>query len=244
MAQTLGGRILAIDVARTVAIFMMVTFHFTYDLEMFGFIPGGTTTHGFWALFARTTAGSFLFLVGFSLYLAHRQGIGWRSFGRRLAKVAGAAALVSAGTFLVMPNTFVYFGILHSISVASLLGLAFLRLPAVVTLLLGVAVIALPNYVSFPALNSPFFYWTGLSTWWPPSIDYEPVFPWFGPALFGIGMAKAVTALMPRALVPSSGAGQAPWARFIAFPGRHSLVIYLAHQPILISAIWVYLMLS
>ncbi|MGA1180881.1 MAG: DUF1624 domain-containing protein, partial [Marivivens sp.] len=131
-----------------------------------------------------------------------------------------------------------------SISVASLLGLAFLRLPAVLTLLLGAAVISLPNYVSFSALNSPFFYWTGLSTWWPPSIDYEPVFPWFGPALFGIGTAKVLTALMPRALVPSAGAGQAPWARFIAFPGRHSLVIYLAHQPILISAIWVYLMLS
>ena len=244
MAQTLGGRILAIDVARTVAILMMVTFHFTYDLEMFGFIPSGTTTHGFWALFARATAGSFLFLVGFSLYLAHGQGIRWRSFSRRLAKVAGAAALVSAGTYLVMPNTFVYFGILHSISVASLLGLAFLRLPAVLTLVLGAAVIAFPNYVSFPALNSPFFYWTGLTTWWPPSIDYEPVFPWFGPTLLGIGTAKALLGLMSGVLGPAAGAGQGGWARAVALPGRHSLLIYLVHQPILISAIWVYIMLS
>jgi uncharacterized membrane protein len=244
MAQTVGGRILAIDVARTVAILMMVTFHFTYDLEMFGFIPGGTTTHGFWALFARATAGSFLFLVGFSLYLSHGQGIRWPSFWKRFAKVAGAAALVSAGTFLVMPNTFVYFGILHSISVASLLGLAFLRLPAVVTLVLGAVVIALPNYVSLPALNSPFFYWTGLSTWWPPSIDYEPVFPWFGPALFGIGAAKALTALLPNALMQSAAAGQGSLQWLASFPGRHSLVIYLAHQPVLISVIWIYLMLS
>lgn len=244
MARTLGGRIFAIDLARTIAILMMVTFHFTYDLEMFGFIPGGTTTHGFWALFARATAGSFLFLVGFSLYLAHGQGIRWRSFGTRFAKVAGAAALVSAGTYIALPQTFVYFGILHSISVASLLGLAFLRLPAVLTLLLGAVVIALPNYVSLSALDSPFFYWTGLSTWWPPSIDYEPVFPWFGPALFGIGTAKAIATLFPTALVPAAGAGQAAWAKAIAFPGRHSLVIYLAHQPILISMIWVYLMLS
>jgi len=244
MAQTLGGRIFAVDLARTVAILMMVTFHFTYDLEMFGFISGGTTIHGFWALFARTTAGSFLFLVGFSLYLAHRQGIRWRSFWRRLAKVAGAAALVSAGTYAVMPDTFVYFGILHSISVASLLGLAFLRLPAVLTLLLGAVVIALPNYVSLPALNGPFFYWTGLSTWWPPSIDYEPVFPWFGPALLGIGAAKALSALLPNALVPSAAAGQGSLRWLASFPGRHSLVIYLAHQPILISVIWVYLMLA
>ena len=95
MAQTVGGRILAIDVARTVAILMMVTFHFTYDLEMFGFIPGGTTTHGFWALFARATAGSFLFLVGFSLYLSHGQGIRWPSFWKRFAKqVTACPALV------------------------------------------------------------------------------------------------------------------------------------------------------
>ena len=101
-----------------------------------------------------------------------------------------------------------------------------------------------PNYVSFPTLNSPFFYWIGLSTWWPPSIDYEPVFPWFGPALFGIGVAKALTALLPNALAPSEAAGQRALARTIAFPGRHSLVIYLAHQPILISLIWAYHMLS
>ena len=61
MPQSFGGRILAIDLARTTAILMMVTFHFTYDLEMFGFIPSGTTTHGGWAIFARATAGSFLF---------------------------------------------------------------------------------------------------------------------------------------------------------------------------------------
>ena len=244
MPRTLGGRIFAVDLARTIAILMMVTFHFTYDLEMFGFIPSGTTIHGFWALFARATAGSFLFLVGFSLYLAHGQGIRWRSFGKRLAKVAAAAALVSAGTFIVLPQTFVYFGILHSISVASLLGLAFLCLPAVLTLILGAAVIVLPNYISFPALNSPFFYWTGLSTWWPPSIDYEPVFPWFGPTLLGIGAAKSIAAIFPSALAGSSAAGQGALVSAIGFPGRHSLIIYLVHQPILISLIWVYLMLS
>lgn len=244
MARMLGGRIFAVDLARTIAILMMVTFHFTYDLEMFGFVPGGTTTHGFWALFARATAGSFLLLVGFSLYLAHGQGIRWRSFGRRLAKVAAAAALVSAGTYIVLPQTFVYFGILHSISVASLLGLAFLRLPAVLTLLLGAAVIALPNYVSLSALDSPFFYWTGLSTWWPPSIDYEPVFPWFGPTLLGVGAAKVFASRFPSTLAGSGSVGQGALARAIAFPGRHSLIIYLVHQPILISVIWAYLMLS
>lgn len=244
MARTPGGRIFAVDLARTVAILMMVSFHFTYDLEMFGFLPGGTTTHGFWALFARATAGSFLFLVGFSLYLAHGQGIRWRSFGTRLAKVAGAAALVSVGTYAVMPQTFVYFGILHSISVASLLGLAFLRLPAVLTLLAGAGVIAIAGRVSLPALDSPLFYWTGLSTWWPPSIDYEPVFPWFGPTLLGIGAAKSIAALIPAVLAGSGAVGQGGLARAIAFPGRHSLIIYLAHQPILISLIWAYLMLS
>ena len=223
---------------------MMILFHLIYDLNEFGYtnIP----LSNFWLTSYWRYLIVFLFLnaVGISLVLAYGNNFNLNKFIKRLFLLGLAALSVSISTYIMFPDAWVYFGILHSISVASLLGLAFLRLPAVVTLVLGAVVIALPNYVSLPALNSPFFYWTGLSTWWPPSIDYEPVFPWFGPALFGIGAAKAIAELVPSALSGSGRAGQGRLAQAIAFPGRHSLVIYLAHQPVLISVIWIYLMLS
>ena len=64
-------RLVAVDLARTVALCGMVVFHFTFDLELFGHLPQGTTVTGGWAVFSRVVAGSFLFLSGVSLILAH-----------------------------------------------------------------------------------------------------------------------------------------------------------------------------
>ena len=124
----------------------MAIYHFTWDLEFFGYLEPGLTAHGGWKLFARCIASSFLFLVGVSLFLAHGRGIRWRGFLIRFAMVAGAALAISVVTYFAVPGAFIFFGILHEIALASLLGLAFLRLPALVTLIVAAAVIAAPFY--------------------------------------------------------------------------------------------------
>jgi uncharacterized membrane protein len=234
-------RIAALDVARTLALAGMVLFHFTRDLEQFGLIAPGTTLAGGWAAFAKAVAGSFLFLAGVSLWVAHGQGIRWRAFLRRLAMLAGAAGLVTLTTWVAMPDAFIFFGILHSIAVASVLGLAFLRLPAPVTLAAGVAVLILPQVWRPAAFDVPWLVWTGLSATVPRTLDFEPVFPWFAPFLFGIAFARlaAGAGLMPA----PTAAPAAPW-RWLGWPGRHSLAIYLLHQPVLIGAIWLWLRVS
>ena len=63
------GRVDALDLARTLALICMAIYHFTYDLEMFGYIAPHTAVTGGWAIFARMIAGSFLFMVGISLIL-------------------------------------------------------------------------------------------------------------------------------------------------------------------------------
>lgn len=231
------GRIVALDLARALALVAMAVFHFTFDLELFGFVAQGTTMLPGWRWLAYLTAGSFLFLVGVSLWLAHGQAIRWRGYWRRLGMIAAAAAAITAATYVAMPDAFIFFGILHCIAVASLLGLAFLRLPPLLLIGVGAVVIWLPQAARFEALNPPWWWWSGLQATGARSVDYLPLFPWFGPVLLGIATAQ----VMARAgLWARLGGWQAPpFARALAWPGRHSLAVYLAHQPVLVSLVWV-----
>ncbi len=138
-------RIELLDLARGIALIAMASYHFTWDLEFFGYAPPGMTGFGGWKLYARCIASSFLFLVGVSLVIAHYNGIRWPGFWKRLAMVAGAAAAISAATYIFVPESFIFFGILHEIALASVLGLAFLRLPPLLTLAIAAAVSPCPN---------------------------------------------------------------------------------------------------
>ncbi len=91
------------------------------------------------------------------------KGIRWRGFLIRLAMVAGAALAISVVTYIAVPGAFIFFGILHEIALASLLGLAFLRLPALVTLVVAAAVIAAPFYARAAMFDHPWWWWLGLS---------------------------------------------------------------------------------
>ena len=243
IAQPVPARIPALDIARSLALVAMVVFHFTFDLELFGYLrPGTTTMPGPWRALAVVTAVSFLFLAGVSLWLAHGPAIRWRAFWGRFAKVAGAAALVTAGTYVAFPDAFVFFGILHSIALCSLLGLAALRLAAPVTLALAVAVFYAPDFARSDIFNAPVFWWTGLQTVPLRTVDYEPVFPWFAPFLVGLALSK----LADRSGLWARLSNPAPSrvATWLSWPGKHSLIIYLLHQPILIGLVWSYTQLT
>jgi uncharacterized membrane protein len=232
------SRIEVIDVARGGALLAMAIYHFTWDLEFFGYIDPGTTAVGGWKLFARAIASSFLFLVGVSLVLAHGRGIRWRPFLIRLAMIAAAAAAISLVTWFAVPGGFIFFGILHQIALASLLGLAFLRLPWIVTLIAAALVIAAPHYLRSAFFDPPWLWWVGLSSADPPSNDYVPLFPWTGATLVGIAAAKLAGNL---GLLAALGVVRpARWSSPFVLIGRHSLAFYLIHQPVLISLVWLF----
>ena len=89
--QNAGRRIEMLDLARGVALFAMASYHFSWDLEQFGYLEPATATTGLFKLYARSIAASFLFLAGVSLMLAHGEGLRPRAFARRLAMVGGAS---------------------------------------------------------------------------------------------------------------------------------------------------------
>jgi len=233
-------RLIFPDLARAIALIGMAIFHFTFDLQNFGFVAPGTIFTPGWEIFARSVAGSFVFLAGFSLVLAHGRGLRARPFLTRLGKLVGAAALVSIATYLMMPEVFIYYGILHSIAVSSLIGVLVLRLPWSALSVLGIGVLWVHLDYASPAFNHPALWWLGLSTQWRPSVDFEPVLPWLAPFLWGMAAAKLAGCLGWLERAPRYQIGARGRAMNVAlFAGRHSLPIYLIHQPVLFGATWV-----
>ena len=174
-------------------------------------------------------------LAGLGIWLAHGRGIRWPAFWRRLAKVGGAAALVSVATYIALPDWWIFFGILHCIALGSLLALPFLRLPALVTLAAGAFVVWASYALATPAMNAPLLRFVGLHTIPTMTVDFEPLFPWFGPILIGLGLGRlgsrfGLWAWLARWNAPA-------WARALGWPGRHSLAVYLLHQPILFGLV-------
>lgn len=229
-------RIFAIDAARGAALLAMVSYHFTWDLEFFGYVSPGLTAFGGWKLYARGIASTFLFLVGVSLVLAHGNGIRWKNFWKRLARIVAAAAAITVATRFATPDSFIFFGILHHIALASVLGLLFVRLPAFVTAIAALLVVAAPHYLRMPAFDHPALWWIGLSPVNPRSNDYVPLFPWFGAVL--AGMATTQMALRLGLLERLRSWSPARWAGPLILVGQHSLAFYLLHQPVLIGGVW------
>jgi uncharacterized membrane protein len=230
-------RLAALDALRGIAIGAMVVYHLSWDLSWNGLIAVDVATDPLWRTFARLIAGTFMALVGVNLVLATRHGFRLRPYLRRLAIIVAAAGLVSLGTWWFMPQTFVFFGILHSIAVASVLALPFLWAPAWVTSLAAAFFLAGSYFLTDAFFDAPALLWLGLSAHPVSTVDYVPVFPWFGVVLGGMVAGRLLVDY-------GSGSAFAHWrvsglgGRVVTTAGRWSLPIYLVHQPILIGTLF------
>jgi uncharacterized membrane protein len=229
-------RLPVIDMARGGAIVAMVIYHLSWDLSFYRFIPVDVGFDPGWVAFARTILFAFMVLVGVGLVLGHADGMRWTSFWRRWLLVVGGAALITLGTWVAFPDSFVYFGVLHAIALFSLLALPFLFSPLWLTGLVAAVVIGLHFGFADPLYNETVFSWIGFWVVPPPTNDLVPVFPWFGVVLLGVvamrlirgtGVEARLAAIQPRHVL----------ARLLGWMGRWSLVIYLVHQPILLAVI-------
>lgn len=229
-----GRRIDALDLARGAALAAMAAYHGLWDLGFLQLTPQNLALTPPGRLAAHGIAGAFLLLVGVGLVLANGGGVRWRPFFRRLARIGGAALLITVATRIAFPQSYIFFGILHCITVSSLIGLPFVFLPVPVTALTAAAVMLAPQIAAHPLLDAPELYFLGLGRGLPDTNDWVPLFPWFGVVLAGIALARI-------ARPARAGSRFARWrarsaaARGAAFAGRHSLAVYLVHQPVLLA---------
>ncbi len=232
-----GSRIAAIDVARGAALVGMAFYHLSWDFAYFHLAPAEFPVTPPMRLFSHLVAGAFLMLAGASLALAHRETIRWRAFWRRLAIVGGAAALLSLATWLFASDDAIFFGILHCIALSSLLAAPLLRLPAWVGLIVSALVFVAPLVAASPTFNPPALVWIGLGTIPPRTLDWRPLLPWSGFVFLGLALMRInLRRLDGSKLAQWRPAGRA--SRALAWAGRHSLAIYLIHQPILFAILF------
>jgi uncharacterized membrane protein len=227
-------RVDAIDCTRGLALIGMGVYHLSWDLADVRLASPTLPFSPQMRLFSHVVASAFLFLVGLSLALVHRDGLKPLAFWRRFAIVAGAAILVTGGSFIFAPSEPITFGILHCIAVASLLASLFVNAPAWASLAMGLAMIIAPWLGRSALFDPPWLLWLGLGEALPNTLDWRPLLPWAGVVFLGLGAARLPSALDRLTASTRWRARSAP-ARAICFAGRHSLPIYLVHQPILIG---------
>lgn len=229
---TLGGRFDRLDALRGFALVWMAVFHFCFDLSTFRFIDANFYADPLWTTQRTMILSLFLLCAGAGQAIAVQQGQSWSRFWRRWGQIVGCAVLVSAGSALMFPRSWISFGVLHGMAV--MLILARLLAPLGRWLWpLGALIALAPRWLAHPFFDTRWTNWLGFVTHKPVTEDYVPIFPWLGVMLWGMAATQLLLARRPGWLGGALAAG----ARPLAGLGRWSLSFYMLHQPVLIGLI-------
>jgi uncharacterized membrane protein len=231
------SRYVIFDVIRGVAILLMIVYHFSWDLTFFGLANFQIFTDHWWIWFANIIVIMILGVMGISQVMARQRAFNLSSFLRRFAQITASAAAVSLATWYMDPGTYVFFGILHHIALASVLITGAILLPSVLLVILAALVFAAPHYFVIDVFAADWMLWLGLSPSPPSAVDYVPMAPWFAVPLLGIVVGRWFFN-SDQAQVLLAWQPQFPLLHGVRLAGRHSLMIYLVHQPVLYGALY------
>lgn len=219
-------RSLNLDIYRALAVLFMVIFHFTYDLNYFGFIELKTTQSPFWIHFRTLIVTMFMSAVGMSFYIVYHESFHLKKYIKRLQLLGLTSLIISIVTYFIFPKSWIYFGVIHMIFLSSIIGPFFAKKPNISGVLgVGIIVLYLLGYrltPLFELLQAPLYlpkYHTE---------DLAPMIPWFGVILLGIFA-------MHYKLIEVIKIKESLFTKRVAFIGKHTLFIYLIHQVILFA---------
>jgi uncharacterized membrane protein len=246
------SRLWEVDVARTVAIVMMVAYHAAYDVTTLAPQTGVDAFSGGWRALQVATGTSFLLLVGISLMIgngrARQRGLTgfalWRRHARRAVQVAAAALLVSGATFVALGDEYIRFGILHCIAASMFLGPLFVRL-GLLNIPLGIGAIWAGFFLDERTFSTPWLMPLGFRSDAELGVDYYPLLPWFGIVLIGLALGGLLYPKGQRgSLIAWLADSGGRLGQMLGVPGRKALPIYLIHQLILLPLVALALILG
>ncbi len=229
-------RIWELDAFRGLCILGMVIVHFIIDLfEIYRIVDG--TLPG-WFVFVRNWGGILFFLLsGICVTLGKRHVLrGLVVIGGGMLCTLVTFVLVKLGLFV--PHMMIYFGVLHCLGSCMLLWSLFKKLPGWLLIPIAMLLIAVGLYwdssATCVALEDATFIEFLLNPLGIRSIsssDYFPLLPNLGYFLAGAALGK-VLYRNKESLLPNVNPKN-PIVAALLFCGKHSLWIYLLHQPIL-----------
>lgn len=224
-----------IDTWRGLAVLAMLVFHLFFDLNYFGIQLVEQTTLP-WTVLGDFVRVSFLLLVGISLFLSSVSSKTNISFRNKQLNRVLVLLIVSLGitliTFLLFPEEFIRFGILHLITIGILLSIPLVNRPYVA---LGLGIFCLLVFLPISALHveHDLLMIFGVYSDSLVSLDHFPLFPWLGYVFIGIFFAHKLSEL---GFFETSLASKSP----INLMGRHALFVYLIHQPIFVLTLYLF----
>jgi len=230
-------RIWELDAFRGVCIVGMVLMHLLFDLgTLFGLSQ--VSGHPVFQFIAAYGGILFVLLSGICVTFSRssvKRGLAVLFFGLTCTLVTAAMYWLQ----LADKSIIIYFGVLHCLGVCMLLWPLCRRLPAWALTLLGVLIVAAGYYlIANVRVEAPYLFPLGLMRIDFVTSDYFPLLPNFGYFLLGAALGRTAYKNQ-QTLLPRVNA-QSPLLRFLRLCGRHSLVIFLVHQPVLtgLIALW------
>lgn len=219
-------RIWEIDLVRGAAILLMIMFHIIFDLTAY-YSYQFNYLSGFWFYIGKAAAMIFILICGVSSTL------GSAPFRHGLL-LLGWGLAITVITYLYQPALYIRFGILHLLGVSLLSSPLIRRLPPALTAACGFIALLAGNLMTRITVTTDYLLVVGLTSPSFSSLDYYPLFPWYGVFLLGTAAGRILYPAR-RALVPVRYQFTNP----LNWLGRHSLPVYLIHQPVILAGLFI-----
>lgn len=254
MADT-KNRAFELDFLRGIAIVMMMFMHFSYDIRY----EFGVNTFSylrsawFWTFVHPIIIVLFVGLSGICCTFS-------KNNFKRGGKLLGVALLFTIVTSFVTYKMGIYclilFNVLHMLSISTLVyALIFWierktgadpKKVSFIMLLVGTWITMTNNnlYMYDWASSNMLLYPLGIQVEGAPEVaDFMPLIPWMGVFLI-CAAAGRILYKEKRTLFPNAGKTVRAITRPLEFLGRHSLIIYLVHQPVIYGVLYLIFKIS
>lgn len=244
-------RFIELDMLRGFAIIIMIFLHLLWDLDYFGLVPLNKQIYKI----QPAIPVIFFLLVGMCMIVSrnrknHLSDSEQKKYDLHLIirglKIFGLGMVLTVVTMIFIPDRPIFFGVLHCIGLCIILSTVFLKIKPTYNLISSAIIILLSYITARCPIENPNlihlaigFHQSNIGQY---TIDYFPLIPWLGVCTLGIAMGSWLYKDNKRRFRMPDLSKYTP-VKLFSWLGKHSLGIYLAHQPIIAGLIFMYLRL-